>query len=391
MPGFFLEVHELTCYNVCMIKIEKNPETGPLWFPSDMNTAKRLVFFDIETTGLSAYSSSLYLIGALVFENGAARLLQWFAPSLSSEIGILRAFFDFLREDDLLVSFNGETFDINYLNACAKQYTMDSPLPGLRSMDILKMIRAYRKLMGLQNLRQKSIEQFLGIRREDRYSGGELIPVYESYGGTRDERLLHLLLLHNEEDLLGMPALLPALTYREAYGTPGRPSEIYRNKSGSRLYIRYSFDYRFPREISGADMNGIRFTFSENQLILEVPLIHEEMKYFFPNAKDYFYLPVEDRAIHKKLGRFVDKEFRIQAVPETCYTRRPGFFVPALKNSGFPCFRRSFDDPAAFHELDENNDFPEIYTKCFFESAGFSGSGETCVTRQREDTGDIIK
>ena len=48
-------------------------------------------------------------------------------------------------------------------------------------MDIYKKIRPYRKLLGLESMKQKAIEQFLGISREDKYTGGQLIEVYRDY------------------------------------------------------------------------------------------------------------------------------------------------------------------------------------------------------------------
>lgn len=35
---------------------------------------------------------------------------------------------------------------------------------------------------------------------------------------------------------------------------------------------------------------------------LKVPLIEEELKYFYANYKDYYYLPEEDVALHKSVA-----------------------------------------------------------------------------------------
>ena len=48
--------------------------------------AENICFFDIETTGLSAAVSSLYLIGTITFENNEWVLNQWFADDYVSEI-----------------------------------------------------------------------------------------------------------------------------------------------------------------------------------------------------------------------------------------------------------------------------------------------------------------
>ena len=58
---------------------------------------KEAVFFDIETTGFSALSGTIYLIGAVYFENEEYRLTQWFADSPASEADIIRAFFEKTR------------------------------------------------------------------------------------------------------------------------------------------------------------------------------------------------------------------------------------------------------------------------------------------------------
>ena len=95
------------------------------------------------------------------------------------------------------------------------------------SGDILKnqeIINAYsyaqktgKKLLGLPDMKQKTIERLLKIGREDLYNGGELIEVYLDYLRTHDQEEKHLLLLHNEDDLKGMPSLLPVLFYPDFF------------------------------------------------------------------------------------------------------------------------------------------------------------------------------
>ena len=56
--------------------------------------------------------------------------------------------------------------------------------------------------------KQKSLEAYAGFSRTDRFSGEELIHVYEDYLASGDEELLRLLYLHNREDLTGMTEIL---------------------------------------------------------------------------------------------------------------------------------------------------------------------------------------
>lgn len=83
----------------------------------------------------------------------------------------------------------------------------------MQSIDLYRLTRPYKKYLKLTHINQKSLESFLGIEREDRYNGGELIKIYQSYCQLKDADALSLLLLHNLDDLKGMTKLLPLLAY----------------------------------------------------------------------------------------------------------------------------------------------------------------------------------
>ena len=57
-------------------------------------------------------------------------------------------------------------------------------------------------------------------------------------------------------------------------------------------------------------------------------------KHFYPDYKDYFYLPFEDRAVHKSIGSCVDKDARVKTTASNCYTKTTAFSCPSLKKSG---------------------------------------------------------
>ena len=179
-----------------------------------------LLFFDIETTGFSGASSQLYLIGCVYFDGFGWRLIQWFADTRGCEAQLLDAFFSFMKDFRVLVHFNGDGFDIPYLLKCCSRLGLSHSFDGIESLDIYKKIKPLRSFLGLESMKQKAVEAFLGVSREDVYTGGELIDVYRRYLYTGDEGLLRLLLLHNEDDLKGMPAILPILHYPDALSSP---------------------------------------------------------------------------------------------------------------------------------------------------------------------------
>ena len=203
-----------------MITIQKTitlPDTYPL---ERLGRLEDLLFFDIETTGFSGDYTHLYLIGCTYFQKGTWHLIQWFADTADSEAEILHSFFHFLEQFKTVVHFNGDGFDIPYLLKRCKAFKLPYDFSGVSSIDIYKKIKPFRSLLKLEQLKQKSIERFLGIYREDQYHGGQLIDVYKIYLQTHEDELYDMLMLHNREDLEGMPLILPILNYPDFFEHP---------------------------------------------------------------------------------------------------------------------------------------------------------------------------
>lgn len=165
----------------------KHPIDFPETYPLDrIGPKEQLLFFDIETTGFSGDTSQLYLIGCVYHDGFGWKLIQWFADTRQAESELLDAFFVFIKRFKTLIHFNGDHFDIPYLEKCCRRLGLSHSFEGMESMDIYKKIRPYRKLLGLESMKQKAIEQFLGISREDKYTGGQLIEVYRDYLHTHE-------------------------------------------------------------------------------------------------------------------------------------------------------------------------------------------------------------
>ena len=104
-------------------------------------------------------------------------------------------------------------------------------------------------------------------------------------------------------------------------------------------------------------------TFQKQTALLKLPLYHGTLKFFFPDYKNYYYLPVEDTAIHKSVAAFVDSSYRKKATASTCYTKKEGTFLPDLSaikkqekepaKSIYPVFFHQYKDKPAFFELTE--------------------------------------
>ena len=210
-----------------------------------------------------------------------------------------------------------------------RQYGLPCSFSEVQSVDLYKRIRPFRKLLGLDSLKQKAIERFLGICRQDPFSGGQLIEVYQEYLVSRDDRLYGMLMLHNREDLEGMPLILPILSYPDflEHEFVLEDQQLMESSEAPALRLRLRGCCRLPAAFS-RESGGIAISASDSLLTLEIPLFAGTLKHFYPNYQDYYYLVCEDTAIHKSVGAFVDRNARKKATAATCYTKKSGHFLP---------------------------------------------------------------
>ncbi len=327
---------------------------------------ERLVFFDIETTGLSSGRSEVYLIGCLGFEEGEGwRHRAWFSEGMEDEPLILGAFCDMLMEKrkrhaphkPILVTYNGEGFDLPFISACLRSYCLPDIKDAVLSFDLYRELKSLKPVLGLPNMKLKSLERYLGIDREDRFSGGELIPIYHRYRSTGDQELLSKLLLHNGEDIVNLPQICRLLSYGELFS--GKFSllsaSVEELLKDSFLDLRFELCDGLPRElIYEQGPYSISASGKEARLLNIVVRLHKgELKYFFADHKNYYYLPEEDRAIHKSVGQFVEKKARRQATRETCYQRESGIFLPEEDIIYAPVYYESYKGEQLYARFSE--------------------------------------
>ena len=82
------------------------------------------------------------------------------------------------------------------------------------------------------------------------------------------------------------------------------------------------------------DSAPVSLELNRDTLVCNIALYQGELKYFYSNYKDYYYLPLEDTAIHKSVGEYVDRDARTKATARTCYTKSKGSSSPSSALSG---------------------------------------------------------
>lgn len=300
---------------------------------SELQLSPDTLLFDIETTGLSAETSYLYLIGAICLEHGEPTLLQWFCDEYSEEKEVLTSFRDFTKHYTRLVHYNGTGFDIPYLNKKFKRHCLSYFIDSEGTLDIYKLLLPFKKYTGFPDFKQKTVEQCAGFLRTDTFSGGDLTEVYAAYAGKyrlatltgkteEADALRHVMLLHNHDDLIGLFHLFSKTRLTDLWAGSLQPS-ILKLEQG----LLYTFDFPLlPFSIS-LMQNDCVFTVTEKETNLLLPFFEGELKYFFKDYKNYYYLKHEDTAVHASVAEWVDKEAKEKCKSATAYQKKNGTFL----------------------------------------------------------------
>ncbi len=293
--------------------------------PSDL-------YLDIETLGFSRDRHPIYLIGTgSLINHNIIYVNQWFADSTDDEPAVLAAFSEYLEKSDAdrLSTFNGDAFDLPFIETRARLCGISLDIGRFESFDLYKEIKRRASYLQLPDYRQKTIERFLGVGREDSYSGGELIRVYHSYTKNRDAEAARALRLHNFEDVAGMFDLPAIFSYDRLFTeTPritGASVEDYADLDGlpaEELIVEIEPPCSLRGKLSCSHpVSGAYLLASGGAARLRIPMIRGEARLYYADYKNYYYLPEEDMAVHKSVAAGVDKEYRKKATPENCYTR----------------------------------------------------------------------
>ena len=335
------------------------------------------LLYDIETTGLNPKSSQLYLLGILLFHKENIELIQYFAESVLDEEKILEQFFQLCQTKKVLISFNGEGFDNRFVESMAKSYGKLPLHLNLKQLDLFKLIRKRKKFYGLESCSLKSCERFLGIYREDRCSGGELISVYREYLQDKDSKKKNMLLLHNREDIQNLPALFSFLAYENIFqgnvhfqrAEPLVRDEMQNSYTSEKLCLKFFLPSSVPVPLTLTPKNFL-LEIKEKSLCLTVPLYQGELCYFFKDYKDYEFIPSEDRVVHKSLAAIYPKEMREKAKASTAYQKMKTSFLPIFQEKE-KVFKKTYQDKQCFIPFKENtfeSISPVEYLLSFFKS-----------------------
>ncbi|HVA00981.1 MAG TPA: ribonuclease H-like domain-containing protein [Terriglobia bacterium] len=167
-----------------------------------------VVYLDTETTGLSGGTGTCaFLIGIGAADGPGFRVRQFFLRDFTEEKAALAALTEALEPYQLLVTFNGKTFDLPLLEARYTLARMQSPFARLPHLDLLHPARRLWKLR-LESCNLKNLErELLGIARNGDVPGSEIPQIYFDYLRTGSAAGLQPVFFHNALDIVTLAAL----------------------------------------------------------------------------------------------------------------------------------------------------------------------------------------
>jgi uncharacterized protein len=170
----------------------------------------RIVFFDLETTGLSGGAGTLpFLAGCGWFEGDSFRVRQFFLAGPAGERALLDGLAEILNAATLLVTFNGRTFDVPLIEMRLAFHRLHETLDGLPHLDMLPSARRFwRRREDDASCTLAALERsVLGFHRLADVPGFEIPTRYFHFLRVGDVSGLSGIFDHNRHDLLSLAAV----------------------------------------------------------------------------------------------------------------------------------------------------------------------------------------
>lgn len=296
---------------------------------------------DIETTGFSRTQNMIYLIGCIYKKENELFFIQWLCEKEVDEYELLYTFQKFCKPFKRWIHFNGQAFDVPFILSRMEVYQIQHPFADMLQMDLFRVLKPLKSTLSLPNFKLKTLLDILGFKRLDPFDGGELIEIFFNFILTSNEREKHalktVLLLHNEEDVIGtlkccdMLELMPLVSGNLSLNSSGHvalqsPLQVYKHPDSRQLIVHYTNPRNYPITFKRISTDTT-LSIQANNLTLTFHLVHRKLRYYFSDFQNYVYLPLENKVVHKSVGRFVEASYREKATKENAYIENEDWFI----------------------------------------------------------------
>ena len=170
---------------------------------------ERIAFLDTETTGVSGGAGMCpFLIGVGFFRADQFEVVQYFIRDFDEETSMLRALDELLGNFDLLVTYNGRSFDVPLVENRCVLSRLDSPFVHMAHFDLLftarRLWRAGHGSCKLTALEAKILNFFRGPD----IPGSQIPRAYFDYLQSSDAITMRSVFFHHVYDILSLTALM---------------------------------------------------------------------------------------------------------------------------------------------------------------------------------------
>jgi uncharacterized protein len=185
--------------------------------------SRRPVFFDIETTGLSGGAGTVaFLVGCGWFEDDSFVVRQFLLVGPSGEKPLLSALAETFADASLLVTFNGRTFDVPFMETRWAFHRAAPPTDDLLHFDVLPPARRLWSRRGLTLAESAPVlesesegcsltaleRRVLGFHRHGDVPGFEIPARYFHFLRTGDASSIEGVLDHNRHDIVSLAVVM---------------------------------------------------------------------------------------------------------------------------------------------------------------------------------------
>jgi uncharacterized protein YprB with RNaseH-like and TPR domain len=213
---------------------------------------RRTIFIDLETTGLSGGAGTVaFLVGCGYFDLGAFQVRQFLLTSFAAERALLAAVADFFAGADLIVTYNGKTFDVPVMETRWLFHRLRMPLDDVPHFDVLHPARRLWKMRSgaagdVEGCRLTTLERALfNVTRVGDVPGLEIPGRFFRFLRSGDPRPLEAVLEHNRLDLVSLAAVMARALQLARDGQAGCRDDAEALALG-RVYERAGGDDRVP-------------------------------------------------------------------------------------------------------------------------------------------------
>lgn len=169
---------------------------------------RRVAYLDTETTGLAGGSGTYaFLIGVGALTGDGFELKHFFMRDYAEESSQLAALSTHLKQFDVLITYNGRSFDQPLLETRYRMSRMVPPFARMFHFDLLYGARRLYKL-AFDSCRLVELEnQILGVERIDDVPGSMIPYLYFEFLRTKSAHRMGGIFEHNSFDILTLACL----------------------------------------------------------------------------------------------------------------------------------------------------------------------------------------